>query len=296
MRLRGLGYAVVCALATVASLTGCGVAQVGQSIFTEQSITTQLTSMDEEIESVSPGVTAEFTNEITGSYTFVVDVQVTADVLTPTTTMSIVEPVLAAFSSSPLAEQQLSFTLTAADGGILAIGVFDIAHTALSAEVDYWFGLSAALGIPLSMDLEPRDGFDAPYYRAIASLSTQISLDTADWDAARAVPDQSLALRSWALPRIDAFGSLPPETATSLAISLPDQNDAGAEVINLAWDGTVGTLSLSLFSEALGNRRFVVHLEPCSVPIPLEPDVANELAAAELILPPGAGSGACPPP
>lgn len=292
--MRAAGVAI-CALATVASLTGCGVVQVGQSVITEQTITTQLTNMVDEIESSALGLTAEYTIEITGSYTFVVDVQVAADVLTPATTMLIVEPVLAAFNSSPLSAQQLSFVLTAADGGVLAIGALDVTPTVLSAEVQYWFDLSAALGVALSMDLEPTDGVDAPYLRAITAYSAQTSPDAANWDAARAVPDPSLALRSWALPRIDAFASLPPEAATSLAISLPDQSEASAGMINLAWNGNLGTLSLSLFSEVQGNRHFVVHLEACSVPTPLEPAVIDELVTVGLILPPGAGSGVCPP-
>lgn len=294
MRMRRLGVAVICALAVVVSLTGCGVAQVGQSIVTEQIITAQLTKLVDQVESVSTGVSAEYTKEITGSYTFVVDVQVTADSLTSATAVAIVAPVLAEFTSSPLADQQLSFTLTADDGGTLAVSAFDLTAAELSGEVDYWFGLSAAVGMPLSMDLGPGYGLDEPYRRAIAAVSLPVPASTVDWDAVRSVPDPSAALRSWSLPGIDAVYSLPPDSVTRLASSLPDQTEAGAQLVTLAWNGVDDTLSVSLFSEAKGNRYFLVHLEPCVAPVPLDPEAAAELAAAGVQLPPGAGSGACP--
>ena len=288
-----MGFVAAGALVIVASLSGCGAAQIGQSLVTERIVTSQLTSMVDEIESVSPGIVAHYTNEITGSYSFVVDVQVAADVLTPATTVAIITPVLAAFNSSPLSNQQLNFELTAADGGVFAIGVFDLSAATVAAEVDYWFGLSTALDLPVSMDLVPSDGFDAPYLRAIAMTAAHAPLTRVAWDAARGVPDPSPAISSWSLPGIDASGTLPPEAVTNLLMSLPDQNAIGAEMIHLGWDGTAGSLSLSLFSEAKGNRHVVVHLEPCGASIPAEPDLVGDLAASGVILPPGAGVGVC---
>ncbi len=293
MRRGRFGGVVAGALGIVVSLTGCGAAQVGQSLVTEQIITAQLTKLVDEVQSVSTGVSAEYTNEITGSYTFVVDLQVTAGALTPASTMAIVEPVLAAFSSNPLAGQQLAFRVTTAGGGIFVLGLFNLTAATVSAEVDYWFGLSAALNTPLSIDLQPSEGANAPYLRAIAETSVQVPPSAADWEAARRVPDDSPALSSWTLTGISAFGTLPPARVTSLQLTLPDQNKPGAEIVMLAWDGIAGALSLSLFSEARGNRQFVVHLERCAVPPPAAPEIVNELADAGIILPPGAASGAC---
>lgn len=79
-------------------------------------------------------------------------------------------------------------------------------------------------------------------------------------------------------------------------MSLPAQNAVGVEKIHRGWDGTAGSLDLSLFSEAKGNRYFRVHVKPCSASIPAEPDVVSDIAASGVVLPPGAGVGVCASP
>lgn len=213
------GTALCIAVLTALLLSGCDVAA---SLVDKTGIELGLQKLTSQLEEVPSVRTVTPTATLNGDLSYTVHLRVEVDELVEADVVDVVTSVATAFGNAPFTgTKELSFELSASPEEALSEQFpLRLSSAELVSEIHYWFALTAAYGAPLAMYLYPDpDGNASPaaYVRTIFQLGEATDVN---WDALRAVPDESKALRGWGLGGIGSEGALPPAEVVTLADAL----------------------------------------------------------------------------
>ena len=313
-------------------LSGCDVAG---SLVTKAGLDLGLQELTSELEEIRSVAAVMPTATLTGDYDYTVDLHVEVDDVVESDVQRIVAKVTETFEEAPFAGiKALSFDLSASDGSrFTPYYPISIPPDELASEIHYWLEMVAAFGGPLDLGLyqDPEHLDAVSYLRNIASTDYQRPVD---WDAVRAVPDTSTALRTWNLDGLSITATWPPDAVLELRDSIASVplNDEGQlsldsyasdytsvsyfspllenpeqPIDTAGWPQVIAAvrliaeadLPLVVFSYyGLDNLTSTVHLGVCEPEPPSAPaDVAmwEALSTSNIALPAGSGPGLCLP-
>ena len=317
--------AAAVALAVALGVSGCTEAT---SIYSDVVITSELDGLQRDLEPL--GADVSYTSEMGADYHYTVRIEVQLGDTDRDTLESVITKSIEKLRGDVFLQQGVSLDLKSGEDPVFSAsnpGALD----ALDDDLDYWFDLRDAAGVPLAMNINTGPEYDG-YTLSFASS------ETPDFDALRAVGNGDYINTGWTFPGIDAYGSLPPAEVTDLlgelsAVLPPldyidpgvnvQWNDGRASVTVLAvdlvgaesladsatWPSVVEiarlsadrTSSLFFYGDGTGDADSVyvtVHFGVCEKQpkaLSVEEDFFA-LLAASVALPAGSGPGLCQDP
>ena len=196
---------VAIALIAVLALTGC--TEIG-SIADKAQIDLGLAQLASDLEQV-PGVTGvESHAELQGDYSYAISIGASAETLSDSALHQVGVIAMEQLGAGVFGRHHVTFSVGSETGTQLGMNRFT--GIDLDGELDYLAQLSAAYGAPLAINF-----YDET--RQISSLAPSAS---PDWEAMRAIPDDSALERSWYFDALASMGELPDASATDLADAL----------------------------------------------------------------------------
>lgn len=221
------------ALVALLALTGC--AETG-SLIDKAQIDLGLEALTEELIAV-PGVTGvESHAELRGDYSYTITIAATAQTLPDSALRQVGAIAMEHLGTGVFDRHRVTFSIGSDAGTHLGMNRFS--GFDLDRELDYLAALSAAYGAPLGLT----------FYDDTRQISSLAPSANPDWEAMRAVPDDSPLERYWYLDPVSSFGALPDAATTDLAAALHQVVPVGSD-LSLEIAGVDVTLMDAAYSD-----------------------------------------------
>jgi len=202
------------AIALVAVLALAGCTEIG-SLSDKAQIDLALNNLTNELDELA-GITTEYTAELQADYSYQVGVSATSPALSEQQLVAAAILARDELGAGVFERHLVRFELYEDDGSVLSIGAFDLENSDIQGDIAYATAFGEAYGAPASVFFG--EGNTADSYGRV--VSTSVAVAAPDWDAIRALPDETRADRSWQVPGFSFSGEVPDARLTDIVDGL----------------------------------------------------------------------------